>query len=141
MLNHITLYVSNLEKSKKFFADALAPLGYKLYFDTEKSVGFGQQDIEGNRDFWLKSRDTMEEVKEDRQSLSCLAFTATSKEQVRQFYEAAIAAGGVDNGTPGYCPEYHPGYYAAFVFDPVDRYNIEAVFDDLEKMREGGFIE
>jgi len=43
-------------------------------------------------------------------------------------YEAALAAGGRDNGGPGY-RDYWPGYYAAFVYDP-DRHNIEAVWYD-----------
>jgi predicted lactoylglutathione lyase len=55
-----------------------------------------------------------------------LAFTATSRAQVRQFYEAAIAAGGKDNGPPGLRPNYHPHYYGAFVIDP-NGHNIEAV--------------
>jgi predicted lactoylglutathione lyase len=45
---------------------------------------------------------------------------------VEAFHEAAIAAGGRDNGGPGLRPEYHPTYYGAFVLDP-DGHNIEAV--------------
>src|SRR5262245_14827843 len=130
MLNHITLRVSDLAKSKAFFAATLAPLGYKILHEKQTSAGFGQQDVEGTRDFWIKAGDTvwMNETKEGKQkSFSCLAFTATNKEQVHQFYEAALAAGAKDNGAPGYRPNYHSGYYAAFVFDPVDGYNIEAV--------------
>ncbi|HEV7275772.1 MAG TPA: VOC family protein [Devosiaceae bacterium] len=55
-----------------------------------------------------------------------LAFQAKDEEMVRAFYEAALAAGGTDNGAPGERP-YHPGYYAAFVLDP-DGNNIEAVY-------------
>ncbi|OMG07840.1 glyoxalase [Actinomyces naeslundii] len=47
--------------------------------------------------------------------------------QVDAFYEAALAAGGTDNGAPGERPHYHPGYYGAFVLDP-DGNNLEAVF-------------
>ena len=43
------------------------------------------------------------------------------------FYETAIKAGGKDNGAPGPRPQYHPGYYAAFVKDPVCGINIEVV--------------
>ena len=50
----------------------------------------------------------------------------TSCEEVDRWYEAALAAGGRDNGAPGERP-YHPGYYAAYVLDP-DGNNIEAVF-------------
>jgi len=132
MLNHITLRVSNLEKSKQFFLAALAPLGYKLFVEKEKSAGFGQADIEGNRDFWIH-----EGKVDETKSFSCLAFTALSKEAVENFYKAALEAGGTDNGAPGYRPQYHLGYYAAFVHD-LDGYNIEAVFDDLERLKEAG---
>ena len=56
-----------------------------------------------------------------------IAFVAHNEEAVRAFYAAAIAAGGRDNGAPGLHLEYHPTYFAAFVFDP-DGNNIEAVF-------------
>lgn len=129
MLNHITLRVSNLEKSKQFFLAVLAPLGYKLFVEKPTSAGFGQADREGNRDFWIKQFELG-----DIKSFSCLAFTATSKEMVEEFYKAALATGAKDNGAPGYRPQYHPGYYAAFVTDP-DGYNIEAVWDDIEKLK------
>ncbi|MDP2631019.1 MAG: VOC family protein [Candidatus Uhrbacteria bacterium] len=132
MLNHITLRVSDLEKSKRFFLATLAPLGYKLFVEKEKSAGFGQSDIEGNRDFWIHEG-KVGEIK----SFSCLAFTASNKDAVGNFYKAALGAGGIDNGAPGYRPQYHPGYYAAFVLD-LDGYNIEVVFDDLEKLKEAG---
>lgn len=134
MINHITLRVSDLEKSKAFFLAALAPLGYKLFIEKPKSAGFGQADVEGNRDFWI----TEGEVEETK-SFSCLAFTGTNKQAIENFYKAALAAGGKDNGAPGYRPQYHPGYYAAFVLDQ-DGYNIEAVWDDLEKLKESGFL-
>ena len=55
-----------------------------------------------------------------------LAFQAADRATVDAFYQAALAAGGKDNGVPGERP-YHPGYYAAFVLDP-DGNNIEAVY-------------
>ena len=55
-----------------------------------------------------------------------IAFVAENREQVDQFYEAAIAAGAKDNGKPGIREEYHLNYYGAFVLDP-DGHNIEAV--------------
>jgi len=124
VLNHITLRVSNLEKSKAFYTHTLAPLDYKLFVEKEKSAGYGIEDSVGKRDFWIKTGEVGE-----KKSFSCLAFTASSKEIVEAFHKAGIEAGGVNNGAPGYRPEYHAGYYAAFVLDP-DGYNIEAVFDD-----------
>ena len=55
-----------------------------------------------------------------------VAFAATSRQQVRDFYNAALAAGGKDNGAPGLRPHYHPDYYGAFVIGP-DGHNIETV--------------
>lgn len=55
-----------------------------------------------------------------------LAFQAHDRKLVHAFYDAALAAGGRDNGPPGE-RAYHPGYYAAFALDP-DGNNIEAVF-------------
>jgi catechol 2,3-dioxygenase-like lactoylglutathione lyase family enzyme len=56
------------------------------------------------------------------------AFRAESRGQVDAFHEAALLAGGTDNGQPGLrSGKYPPGYYAAFVLDP-DGNNIEAVF-------------
>jgi len=125
MINHVTLSVSNFEVSKKFYTCALEPLGYRLLKNGATVAGFGVEDIEGKRDFWIKERKDNVEAHD----LSCLAFTAAKKESVNDFYQAAIQSGGRDNGAPGYHTEYSPGYYAAFVFDP-DGNNIEAVFDD-----------
>jgi predicted lactoylglutathione lyase len=55
-----------------------------------------------------------------------IAFSAGSKEEVDAFCAAALKAGGVDNGAPGYRPQYDDGHYAAFVLD-LDGNNIEAV--------------
>ena len=58
-----------------------------------------------------------------------LAFCAKNKEEVDAFHVSDVLAGGKDNGSPGYRPQYHPGYYAAFILDP-DGYNIEAVYHE-----------
>ena len=58
-----------------------------------------------------------------------IALAASSRGQVVAFHAAALAAGGEDNGPPGLRPEYHAGYYAAYVLDP-DGHNVEAVFHD-----------
>ena len=52
----------------------------------------------------------------------------------KAFYRAAVEAGFRDNGAPGERPQYHRGYYGAFVLDP-DGNNIEAVFHDRKEER------
>jgi predicted lactoylglutathione lyase len=80
-----------------------------------------------NTDFWINKESTIVPTH--------LAFEAQSREQVERFYKAALAAGGKDNGGPGY-RDYWPGYYAAFVHDP-DGHNIEAVWYDYSKAKNG----
>jgi catechol 2,3-dioxygenase-like lactoylglutathione lyase family enzyme len=115
MLDHIAIAVSDLARSKRFFVAALAPLGYRVLYDLEAAVGMGAQ---GFPAFWI-----------DRGQLrgpSHIAFGTSDRRVVDAFYRAAIAIGGRDNGAPGIRAEYHPNYYAAFVFDP-DSNNIEVV--------------
>jgi catechol 2,3-dioxygenase-like lactoylglutathione lyase family enzyme len=56
-----------------------------------------------------------------------LAIGVGDDETVRAFHRAGLAAGGRDNGAPGERPEYHAGYYGAYLLDP-DGNNVEAVW-------------
>ena len=120
MIAHTTLHVSDYQKSRAFYIQALAPLGYENNMQEGEAAGF----YDGkNTDFWVV-RDTV--------APTHVAFEAGSREAVEAFYQAALAAGATDNGAPGY-RDYWPGYYAAFVFDP-DGHNIEAVWYDYDKV-------
>jgi catechol 2,3-dioxygenase-like lactoylglutathione lyase family enzyme len=116
MIDHISLNVRNIEASKKFYAAALAPLGYTLIMEFPGVAGLGEG---GKPDFWLGAKD------EAPQTVH-IAFVSKDRATVDAFYRAAIEAGGKDNGSPGLRPIYHPNYYGAFVLDP-DGHNIEAV--------------
>jgi len=116
MLDHLLITVADVDKSKTFFLRSLEPLGYEVVMEFGKGVGFG---VGGKPDFFIREA---EPVKPPIH----LAFACTDRETVDTFYEAAMAAGGKDNGPPGLRTEYHPSYYGAFVFDP-DGNNIEAV--------------
>lgn len=120
MIAHTTLVVSNYQKSKTFFSKALAPLGYTNNMEDGEAAGFNDGK---NTDFWIGRQARVVPVH--------VAFEARNAEQVRAFHKAARAAGGKDNGKPGY-RDYWPGYYAAFVLDP-DGNNIEAVWYDYSK--------
>jgi catechol 2,3-dioxygenase-like lactoylglutathione lyase family enzyme len=115
MLDHIGIPVTDLARSKQFFAAALAPLGYKVLYDLPRATGMGT----GKRStFWIGKGAIGGPIH--------IAFIARDHATVDAFYRAAIAAGGGDNGKPGLRMQYHPEYYAAFVFDP-DGNNIEVV--------------
>ncbi|HEY7963281.1 MAG: VOC family protein [Steroidobacterales bacterium] len=122
MIAHTTLVVSDYRKSRAFFSRALAPLGYTNNMEDGEAAGFNDGK---NTDFWISSKAKVVPLH--------IAFEARSAEQVRAFHKAALAAGGRDNGKPGY-RDYWPGYYAAFVLDP-DGNNVEAVWYDYSKAR------
>jgi len=117
MFDHIGIAVSDFDKSVRFYEKALSPLGLRLESHDPKggSAGFGPK---GAPAFWLG--------KGKAPNPFHLAFTAPDRSAVRQFHEAAVAAGGKDNGKPGVRENYSPTYYAAFVLDP-DGNNVEAV--------------
>jgi len=116
IIDHIGLNVTNPLKSKEFYSKALAPLGISLIMEFGNHLGYGAK---GKPDFWITS-------KEEISTPIHVAFVAENREAVDAFYEAALSAGGKDNGTPGIRELYHPNYYGAFVLDP-DGNNIEAV--------------
>jgi len=115
MLDHMNLLVSDIAKSKAFFSAALAPLGYKVLYDLGDAVGFGiEYPI-----FWIDRGTPAVQMH--------VAFAAANRALVKAFHDAAIAAGGRDNGASGLRPSPYPkNYFAAFVLDP-DGNNIETV--------------
>ena len=115
MIDHIGIAATDLDRSVAFYTKALAPLGYTLIMTWEQAAGFG---IGGKPDFWI-------EGKRDPKDRVHVAFRASGRALVRAFYEAALAAGGKDNGPPGVREHYHKDYYGAFVLDP-DGHNVEA---------------
>ena len=115
IVDHVNLPVKDLGRSRRFYEQALEPLGYRFLMQDGDAVGFGIQ----NWNFGL----TQTEISFPPMHL---AFIAESQEHVRRFYAAALRAGGRTNGEPGLRPQYHPAYFSAFVLDP-DGHNIEAV--------------
>ncbi len=119
MIDHVVLRVKDLGRSRKFYAGALAPLGYALLKEFPGYTGFGAG---GRTDIWIAQG-------EASGSSVHIAITSPSRKIVDAFHAAALAAGGRDNGAPGIRASYHKDYYGAFVFDP-DGNNIEAVCHD-----------
>jgi catechol 2,3-dioxygenase-like lactoylglutathione lyase family enzyme len=119
MLNHISLGVKDVARTKKFYNAALKPLGYTLKSDGEASLGYGKDSV----GLWISKSERP--VPADEQSGLHVCFEAPSRKAVDDFHKAALAAGGKDNGAPGLRADYGPNYYAGFVVDP-DGYRLEA---------------
>ncbi len=116
IIDHMGIAVSDYEEAKAFYTKALAPLGIELIMEVQGWAGLGRS---GKPEFWFGKHS-------EPQKPMHIAFSADSRDQVDRFYEAALAAGGKDNGAPGIREIYHPNYYGAFVIGP-DGHNIEAV--------------
>ena len=115
-IDHVTLRARDLGSSRRFYETALAPLGFGLEFEHEGLLAFGSGES-GRLIIYASERPV---------AGFHVAFSAPSREAVDAFHAAALEAGGRDNGAPGLRPEYHEGYYGAYVFDP-DGNNVEAV--------------
>lgn len=117
-IEHVSIPVSDMEKSKKFYDEAIKSLGYVPHRDyAPDAIGY----LEGeSTSVWLVHKD-------EKIMPMHVALNATSKEAVAEFHRAGLAAGGTDNGAPGFREAYGPDYYAAFLFDP-DGNNIEACY-------------
>jgi catechol 2,3-dioxygenase-like lactoylglutathione lyase family enzyme len=114
-IDHTAMSVTDLERSKAFYSDALNPLGYSLMFEADDFLGFGDGQMP-----------SLGVARREPAGGGHVALAASDRSTVDAFYEAAMAAGGTDNGRPGLREHYHPTYYAAYVRDP-DGNNIEAV--------------
>ena len=116
LLDHVHIRVRDIEASRRFYAAALEAVGLSIT----------QERMTADGDRWFSADELF--VGDDGEPTSGLhiAFQASDAETVDRFYEAALAAGGRDNGKPGE-RAYHPGYYAAYVLDP-DGTNVEAVY-------------
>jgi catechol 2,3-dioxygenase-like lactoylglutathione lyase family enzyme len=117
MLDHVTIGVTDFERSRRFYDRALRPLGIeRLYGEDGAFAGYGA----GRKAFfWIGLRGAP-------QTGAHIAFASPNRETVDEFHAEALRAGGKDNGAPGLRPHYDPSYYGAFVLDP-DGHNIEAV--------------
>jgi catechol 2,3-dioxygenase-like lactoylglutathione lyase family enzyme len=119
MLDHVSIGVRDVATAKRFYDAALKPLGYKCLSASPGSLGYGGDAVA----LWIGAAERP--VAGDMKSGLHFCFAAPTRKAVDAFHEAALGAGGRDNGAPGLRADYGPAYYAAFVIDP-DGYRIEA---------------
>ena len=119
MLNHVSIGVHDIARTKRFYDAALKPLGYRCLSEGETSLGYGKDGVA----LWISTSDRP--VRADEKSGLHFCFDAPSRKSVAAFHAGALGAGGRDNGKPGLRADYGANYYAAFVVDP-DGYRLEA---------------
>jgi len=126
MIDHLSTYATDYERTKTFYEGVFAVLGHALLtemvtdwdedFPSRRICAFGSQ---GNTAFWIIETRVNYTPRH-------IAFSAESRGMVEHFYDKALRCGGQDNGKPGLRPTYHEHYFGAFVLDP-DGNNVEAV--------------
>ena len=126
LIDHIGFAISDFDRSKKFYSQCLAPLGVEMIVEIDGWAGYGRN---GKAELWFGPDASAHQPMH-------IAFTAENRAMVDQFYQAALAADGQDNGAPGVREVYHPDYYGAFVIDP-DGHNVEAVCHHAEDNTDG----
>lgn len=124
-LDHVSIGVTNVSRSKTFYDAALAPLGLRPVMPVELggklvAVGYGAERPE----FWIGL--PVNGRPASMGNGAHIAFNARTRAEVDAFFLAALERGGVEDGRPGLRSEYHPDYYGAFIRDP-DGNKIEAV--------------
>ena len=129
MLDHVSLGVCNIERSRRFYDAALRPLGLVRILDFRGGKGADYGAAPGSPGVEFTITEESGPIAPPRGSHLC--FRAPDRAAVAAFHKAALAAGGQDDGKPG-PRRYHNSYYAAFVLDP-DGHRVEAVCHAPEK--------
>ena len=126
MIDHISSYTTDFPAARAFYEAAMHSLGYAI--QAEMVTDWDSDFPERRCCAWGPSGKSVFWVIEVREAYSPrhIAFSASSRTAVDDFYKAAMSAGGRDHGEPGVRAVYHADYYGAFVLDPDDN-NVEAV--------------
>lgn len=119
MIDHVSVGVADVARARRFYDAVLKPLGYECLSDSPSSLGYGR----GQVAFWVNAAERP--VQPDTASGLHFCFAAPDRASVAAFHEAALNAGGADNGAAGLRADYGENYFAAFAIDP-DGYRIEA---------------
>jgi catechol 2,3-dioxygenase-like lactoylglutathione lyase family enzyme len=122
VIDHIGINCADYPKAQAFYDAVLGALGFSRQLDFGRAIGYGR---DGNPAFWISDGSAGAGMGPSRESH--IAFQAADEDAVRAFYEAAVGQGAESLHAPRLWPEYHPGYFGAFVRDP-DGNNVEAVW-------------
>lgn len=131
ILSHVSLGTNQFDTARQFYIDVLATLGCRIVMEHPGAVAFGKIYPE----FWLQT--PYDQMPAAAGNGTHVGFVASSREQVDDFYNVAVAAGATTDGDPGHRHEYGEPYYGCFVRD-LDGHKIEATFWDMELAKKLG---
>lgn len=128
IMDHVSVAVNDFDESLKFYDSTLSTLGYERVMTFGKhAAGYGK---DKKPSFWIVTGGNQEHQIGQARGLH-IAFLASSVEDIQAWYDACLAQGGKSNGAPGPRPQYHPGYYAAFIID-LNGWHLEAVLHNYK---------
>ena len=119
MIAYVTVGADDMARAKRFYSAFLPSLDYEL---TERPDGLSYAlPIQTGQslalpDFYVKH--TFDGRPASAGNGTMIAFEARSQKQVRDLHSAALAAGGSDEGQPGFRDSYGPHFYVAYLRDP-----------------------
>jgi catechol 2,3-dioxygenase-like lactoylglutathione lyase family enzyme len=125
ILDHVSITVADLARAKPFYEAIMSALGGAKVNERNDALGFGQRNRPNDDAHTYFSVYRSGAALADPRRHWC--FRANSEREVRAFFEAGLRAGGIADGEPGLRPDYHRGYFAAFLKDPEGN-RVEAVF-------------
>ena len=108
VIHHVSVEVSDLERSGRFYDAVLGALGWRRHIDTDQVIAWGIV----RPVFYASKRHTQ------GPGGGHVCFTANAIPAVKASWEGGVAAGGTDDGAPGPRPEYGGSYYSAYLLDP-----------------------
>lgn len=119
MIAYVTVGADDLQRAKRFYTAFLPALGYQLSEGPE-GLSFALPVAPGQSiilpDFYVKP--TFDGHAASAGNGSMVAFEARAQQQVRDLHAAALAAGGTDEGQPGFRAAYGPQFYVGYLRDP-----------------------
>lgn len=116
MISYITVGVDDIARAKQFYSSFLTPLGYDIE-ESDEGVGYSLPD-QSPLSTTLYVRHTFDGCPATAGNGTMIAFKARSQKQVRALHTAALAAGGTDEGLPGFRDLYGPYFYVGYLRDP-----------------------
>ena len=132
VLSHASIGTRDLERTAAFYDRALGALGCRRLSEHPGAVGYGRHAPE----LWVQT--PVDPNAPEQCGIGVhIGFAADSRDQVDAFFQAALAAGGIEESAPDERPHLGQPVYAAFVRDP-DGHTVEAAFRDEESPPEGG---